>query len=124
MALRATYERFLSSPNPLNLTESSSLHYIPTLTSFSQSGPIIKHLESQNKSVVKKKNEKTISAVEGGNSLALEIESTLEFMSGGGAYLPNLENFVTDKIVTFPTVCRSPCPGRLSLTIADPFHRI
>ena len=104
MALRATYERFLVSPNPLNLADNASFHYIPTLTTFSKSGPIIKHLESQHKSVVKKRNEKTISAVEGGNSLALEVESTLEFISGGGAYLPGLENFVTDRIVTFPSV--------------------
>ena len=104
MALRTTYEQFLASPNPLSLTDNATFHYIPTLTSFSQAGPIVKHLENQARTVVEKKSEKTISAVEGESAVALEVETTLEFISGGGAYLPKLENFVVDRIVTFPTV--------------------
>lgn len=103
MALSAVYERFLGSPNPLSLAENATLHYVTTLKTFSQSGPIVKHLEDQNKKEVKKKSEKIISAVEGNNTIALQVETTLEFISGGGAYLPGLENFVTDRIVTFPT---------------------
>lgn len=105
MSLRSIYEKFLASPNPLSLSENASLHYITTLTSFNDAGPIVRHLESQNKSVVRKKSEKLISAVEGSGSLALEAETTVEFMSDGGAYLPGLDNFVTDKIVTLPVVC-------------------
>lgn len=105
MSLRAVYERFLASPNPLNLSDTASLHYVTTLTSFTQAGPVVKHLEAQNKSVVRKKAENIVSAVEGIASLALEVETTLEFISDGGAYLPGLDNFVTDKIVTIPMVC-------------------
>ena len=104
MALTAVYERFLASPNPLSLSEKASLHYVPTLTSYTQSGPIIRHLENQNKDVVKIKSQKVISAVEGASSIALEVDTTMEFVSGGGAYLPNLENFIVDKIATLPLV--------------------
>jgi hypothetical protein len=105
MSLKAVYERFLASPNPLSLSQNASIHYITTLTSFTDAGPIVKHLESQNKNVAKKKAEKIVSAVEGNSSLALEVETTLEFISDGGAYLPGLDNFVTDRIVTLPIVC-------------------
>jgi hypothetical protein len=104
MSLTAVYQRFLASPNPLSLAENASLHYIPTLTSHSQPGPIIRHLESQAKNIVSVKAAKTISAVEGHNALAIEVDTTLEFISGGGAYLPGLENFVADKIAQLPMV--------------------
>ena len=105
MSLAAVYERFIASPNPLNLAENASLHYIPTLTTHSQPGPIIRHLESQNKNVVSIKSAKTISVVEGQNAVVVEVDTTMEFVSGGGAYLPGLENFVADKIATIPIVC-------------------
>ncbi len=104
MALKAVYQRFLDLPNPLSLSESASLHYITTLTTFSQPGNIVRHLESQNRSVVKTRSANVLSAVEGPNALALEIETCLEFISGGGAYLPGLENFIVDKTATIPTV--------------------
>ncbi|KAK4937969.1 hypothetical protein LTR10_021534 [Elasticomyces elasticus] len=103
MALRDIYQRFLDLPNPISLSQNASLHYITTLTSFSQSAQIIRHLETQNKNVVSTKSVKVISAVEGTNSLALEVETLLEFISGGGTYLPGLENFIVDKIATIPT---------------------
>ena len=104
MSLKTVYERFLASPNPLSLTESASINYIPTLKTFAQPASVIRHLEDQNKNEVRKKAEKIIAAVEAHNALSLDVETTLEFISGGGAYLPGLENFVTDRIVTFPTV--------------------
>jgi hypothetical protein len=104
MSLKAIYERFLASPNPLSLSENVSLNYIPTLRTFTQSGPVIRHLESQSKNEVRKKAEKVIAAVEGQNSLSLDVETTLEFISSGGTYLPGLENFVSDRVVTFPSV--------------------
>ena len=114
MSLQAVYERFLGSPDPSSLTEDACIHYITTLTTFHNAEPIVKHLQTQNRSVVKKKAEKVIGAVEGQSALSLDVETTLEFISGGGTYLPGLENFVTDKIVTFPTVSRS-TPGGLTL---------
>lgn len=107
MTLSAIYERFIASPNPLSLAENASLHYVPTLKSFSEQGPIIKHLESQNKDVVKIKSAKIINTIEGANAIAVEVDTTLEFISGGGAYLPGLENFIVDKIATVPMVSRS-----------------
>lgn len=104
MSLQAIYETFLASPKSLNLTQNATLSYITTLTTLTKAEEIVEHLDSQNKLVVKKKAEKIIGAVEGQTSLSLEIETTLEFISGGGAYLPRLENFVTDKSATFPIV--------------------
>ena len=107
MSLRATYERFLASPNAESLAETASLNYVTTLTTFNRAEPITTHLQTQNKSVVKKRAERVIGAVEGASALSLDVETTLEFISGGGAYLPGLENFVTDKVVTFPAVSQS-----------------
>jgi hypothetical protein len=104
MSLRAQYERFLASPNPLTLSDTATLHYVTTLTSFTQPGPIVKHLENQNKNVVKKKSEKVIGCIEGQSSIALEVETTLEFISSGGSYLPNLDNFIVDHVATFAVV--------------------
>lgn len=105
MSLKSVYERFLASPDQLSLSEHAALHYVTTLTSFSDPASVVKHLETQGRTAVRKKSEKVISVVEGSNSLALEVEVTLEFVSDGGAYLPKLDNFVTDKIVTLPMVC-------------------
>jgi len=104
MALRGVYERFLHSPTPSSLSESASLHYVTTATTFSQSGPIVRHLDTQSRTVVKKKSENVVDAVEGHHSIVLVVDTTLEFLSSGGAYLPGLENFVTDKIATIPIV--------------------
>jgi hypothetical protein len=104
MSLQAIYESFLGNPNAAGLAETASIHYITTLTTISNAEPIATHLQKQNKSVVKKKAETVISAIEGPSALSLEVETTLEFISGGGAYLPGLENFVTDKVATFPAV--------------------
>ncbi|RMD42638.1 hypothetical protein DV735_g2480, partial [Chaetothyriales sp. CBS 134920] len=102
MSLIAIYERFLASPNPLSLSDNAALHYVPTLTSFTEPGPVIRHLESQSKEVVKPKSFKTINAVQGPSSVALEVDTTLEFLSGGGAYLPRLENLVSGRVVNLP----------------------
>ena len=107
MSLHAAYEKFLASPDAANLAETASLNYIPTLVTFNNAAPVTTHLQTQNKFVVKKRAEKVIGAVEGGSALSLDVETTLQFISGGGAYLPGLENFVTDKIVTFPAVSRA-----------------
>lgn len=106
MALAQIYERFFASPNPLSLADEAALHYIPTLKSFSQQGPVVRHLVSQNRDVVKVKSSKRISVVEGANSIALETETVLEFISGGGSYLPGLDTFITDLVATLPMVRR------------------
>lgn len=104
MGLLTVYERFLQAPNPLNLAENSTLQYVTTLTSFVKQGSIIKHLDEQHRNLVRKKSEKVISAVEGRTSVAVVVETTLEFISGGGAYLPGLDTFILDRTATLPVV--------------------
>lgn len=104
MSLKALYEKFLISPKSPGVSENASLHYLPTLTTFTKADNIVRHLETQNKTVARKKSEKIIDTVEGQNALVAEVETTLEFISGGGAYLPGLENFVTDKVAMFAVV--------------------
>lgn len=104
MALQAVYEQFLAAPNPDHLANDASLHYVTTLTSYNTSAEIIKHLKSQTK-LLKKKGENFLDAVEAPNALAVEVETTIEFVNGGGAYLPGLDdNFTADRTVTFPVV--------------------
>ena len=105
MSLKAIYQEFLDSPNPLSLASNASLNYITTLTTFTEPGPIVKHLEVQNRMVVKKKAEKIIGAVVGHDSLSVDVETTLAFISGGGAYLPGMDgSFLVEKVTTLPMV--------------------
>lgn len=104
MSLSAKYQAFLNSPSAGALADSATLHYITTLTSINDAAAILKHLAVQEK-LVRKTGENVLSVVEGAHELALDVETTLEFLSGGGAYLPGLDdNFVSDRIVTFPMV--------------------
>lgn len=104
MSLSAKYQAFLASPSSGALADDASLHYITTLTSLNTAPAIIKHLSVQEK-ILKKKGDKVLSAIEGADGVSLDVETTLEFVSGGGAYLPGLDdNFVADRIVTFPMV--------------------
>ena len=126
MSLKSVYERFLTSPDPLSMSGNASLHYIPTLRTFTQPGAIIRHIESQTKNEVRKKAEKIIAAVEGQSSLTLDVETNLEFISSGGAYLPGLEEFVINRTAILPSV------GLLveSLSVfsdfetIDPYHQL
>lgn len=104
MALQSAYKQFLSAPNPTFLASDASLNYITTLTSLTGTDEIIKHLNKQAKQL-KKKAENFLNAVESEDALAVEIETTMEFVTSGGAYLPGLDdNFLTDRTVTFPIV--------------------
>lgn len=104
MTLSDTYQTFLDRPSQGALAEKAALHYITTLTSIHDAAAIIKHLQVQDK-LLKKTKQKVLSVVEGRHALSLDVETTLEFQNGGGAYLPGLDdNFVADRIVTFPMV--------------------
>lgn len=105
MGLLAVYERFLKAPNPVNLSDNATLQYVTTLTSYTKQGSIIKHFDEQHKNAVRKKSEKVISAVEGFTSVAVIVETTLEFISNGGAYLPGLDSFIVDRTAVLPVVC-------------------
>ena len=104
MSLQVRYQSFLAKPNLSLLTAEASLNYITTLTTVNSNIGIVKHLASQEKAL-KKEEEKVIGSIEGDSAICLDIETTLEFLRGGGAYLPGLdENFLSDRTVTFPVV--------------------
>ena len=104
MSLQSIYEAFLTTPKADALAQDAVLSYITTLVSFSDSGPIIKHLETQRRTL-RKKTEKTLNAIADRHGLLLEVETALEFINGGGAYLPGLDdNFLVDQTVVLPIV--------------------
>ncbi|KAK3383137.1 hypothetical protein B0T24DRAFT_36009 [Lasiosphaeria ovina] len=99
MSLQAAYKRFLAAPSSSALASNASLHYITTTASFSGATEIIKHVSSSQKQI-KKKKENVLFAIEDTHAVAVEVDTTLEFVSGGGAYLPGLDdNFVADRTV-------------------------
>ncbi|GAB1310396.1 NTF2 domain-containing protein [Madurella fahalii] len=99
MALQDAYKQFLAAPNSSALAEDASLHYVTTTSSFAGATDIIKHLAAlRNK--IKKKKEEALFALEARNVLVLEAETTLEFVTSGGPYLPGLDdNFLADRTV-------------------------
>ena len=104
MALQAVYKKFLAAPNTSALADDASLHYVTTTTSIVGATEIIKHLSTVRNRINKKK-EDALSVVEGGNALVFEAETSLEFVSSGGPYLPGMDdNFLADRLVTLPIV--------------------
>ena len=102
--LKAIYQNYLASPNASAFANDGSLNYITSLTTINKPEAIAKHL-SAHRRVLSKKHENILSTVEGNNSLCLEVETTIEFLTGGGAFLPGLDdNFLADQVVTFPIV--------------------
>lgn len=101
---KAVYQSYLSNPTANVLSDNASLSYINTLTTIKTASAIVKHHAAHQK-VLNKKEEKILSCIETDNALCLDIETTLEFLAGGGAYLPGLDdNFLADRVVTFPMV--------------------
>lgn len=104
MALQSAYKQFLAGPSPALLGENASIHYVTTLITHNGSSEIIKHLTAQT-SQLNTKEENFLHAIESENAIAVEVETTIEFLTGGGAYLPGLDdNFLADRTVTFPIV--------------------
>lgn len=107
-SLKAIYQSYLANPTASNLSENASINYITTLTTINTAPAIVKHNAAHQK-VLQKKEEKVLSCIEGNDAMCLDIETTLEFITGGGAYLPGLDdNFLSDRVVTFPMVS-APC---------------
>lgn len=103
-SLKAIYQNFLASPSASALADDASLNYITTLTTINSATAVNKHMKALG-AVLKKKQEKVLSTVEGANAICLDVETTIEFVTGGGAYLPGLDdNFLADRVVTFPVV--------------------
>lgn len=104
-SLTAIYQKFLATPSLTALSsDATSLNYITTLTTINSAASIVKHL-SAHQQVLKKKQETVLTAIESQDAICLDVETTLEFITGGGAYLPGLDdNFLADRVVTFPMV--------------------
>lgn len=99
MALQAAYKQFLAAPNTSALAPDASLHYVTTTTSVAGATDIIKHLATVRNKLNKKKQD-PLFALEAQNALVLEVETSLEFVSSGGPYLPGLDdNFLADRTV-------------------------
>ncbi|KAB8238507.1 uncharacterized protein BDW43DRAFT_320320 [Aspergillus alliaceus] len=104
MSLQQVYQTFLSDPRSASLASNVALIYITTTTRVDGAEAVVKHLARQDH-VLKRKSQQVIDTVEGFNSLSLDVDTTVEFVSGGGPYLPSLDdNFLSDRVATFPTV--------------------
>lgn len=104
MSLNAIYSRFLANPSADALADNASLNYITTLTTIADAPAILKHFAAQSKQFTKKVD-KVLSSIESANGLCVDVETTIEFLSSGGAYLPGLDdNFLADRLIMFPVV--------------------
>ncbi|KAI1499627.1 hypothetical protein F5X99DRAFT_388941 [Biscogniauxia marginata] len=102
MALAAVYQQFLTAPNSSQLAADASLHYITTTTSYRGATDIIKHLNAA-RNQLKKEKEEFLSVIEGRDALAAEVDTVLKFATGGGPYLPAMDdNFLADRVVYLP----------------------
>lgn len=102
--MAATYQSFLAAPSASALSPNASINYITTTTTINEPAAIVKHLQVQQKQVVKK-DEKILNTIESDNGVCLETEVTLQFHNGGGAFLPGMdENVIDERIVTFPLI--------------------
>lgn len=98
------YLSFLTSPSPQALSANASFHYITTTTTISEATAIVKHLQAQEK-LLKKKSETVLSSVAGSDGVVIETETTIEFIRGGGAILPQMDdNMLADSVVVVPMV--------------------
>lgn len=116
--MAATYKQFLAAPSSALLADAATLHYVTTTTTFSGPTQIIKHLNSLQKEVAKKK-EDIINIVDAQNAVVLEIDTGLGFQTGGGAYLPGLDdNLLSARDVYLPIVSNSTRLPTSSITLA------
>ncbi|RDW81678.1 uncharacterized protein DSM5745_05235 [Aspergillus mulundensis] len=103
MSLLNVYQKFLVSPSAAPLASDVSLIYITTTTEIKGADKVIKHLTKQQE--LKINSQTVLDSVQGSNALSLDIEINLQFLTGGGAYLPNLdETFLFDHVAKFPTI--------------------
>lgn len=80
------------------------MHFITTLITINSAEEILKYL-TREPTFLKKRIEKPLSAIENGDSLVLEMETEMEFITSGGNYLPALDdNFLADQVVMVPIV--------------------
>ncbi|KAL2818136.1 hypothetical protein BJX63DRAFT_419398 [Aspergillus granulosus] len=104
MSLKDVYQRFLSDPRSAPLAPDVSLIYITSTTEFNGAEAVLKHLTKQ-QHIIKTNSQTIIDVVQGSNALSLDVDTSVQFVTGGGAYLPNLdETFLLDRVAKFPTI--------------------
>ncbi|KXJ92446.1 hypothetical protein Micbo1qcDRAFT_62067 [Microdochium bolleyi] len=102
MALADAYKQFLAAPNPSLLASDASLVYVTTGTVFKGVDKIIDHFKLTSKKLQTDKQE-PLTVVEGHNAVVIEADTTIKFLTAGGAYLPGLDdNFLSDRTVHLP----------------------
>ncbi|KAJ5763008.1 hypothetical protein N7533_001689 [Penicillium manginii] len=102
--LKDAYSKFRANPRHAPVAANVSLIYVPSTTRIDGADAVASHTSRQS-AHLRKKSEKIISEIESSDSLCLDIETTIEFLEGGGAYLPSFDdNFLADRVVTFPTL--------------------
>lgn len=106
MSLEAIYKQYLLRPTNNHLATNAVINYIPANVVVGEASAILKHYDAQSQ-VVKKKKEEIKSVVEGPSSICCEIETTLQFSAGGGAYLPGIDaHLLADRVIVLPIVCQ------------------
>jgi len=104
MSLETIYKQYLNRPTVNHLAANAVINYIPSNVVIGEASAILKHHDAQSQ-VVKKKKEDVKSVIEGASSLCCEIETTLQFAAGGGAYLPGIDaSLLADRVIIMPIV--------------------
>jgi hypothetical protein len=104
MSLKNIYLRFLAAPRKDVLVPDASIHYITTAIAVNGADEVLKQLHREH-ITLKKRKEAVLSSIETSDSLVLEIETEIEFLTSGANYLPGLDdNFLADHVVRFPMV--------------------
>lgn len=104
MALADVYKQFLAAPSPSLLASDASLVYVTTATVLKGADKIIEHFKlNANKLHADKQDVLTV--VESHDAVVVEVDTTIKFLTAGGAYLPGLDdNFLADRTVYLPIV--------------------
>lgn len=115
MALANAYKQFLAAPHPDLLASDASLVYVTTGTVFKGTDKISEHFKLTANKLQRQKQE-PIAVVEGHNAVVLEVDTTIKFLTSGGAYLPGLDdNFISDRTVYLPVVSCNTATGQNDL---------
>ncbi|KAH7031165.1 uncharacterized protein B0I36DRAFT_349280 [Microdochium trichocladiopsis] len=102
MALADAYKQFLAAPHPDLLAPDASLVYVTTGTVFKGVDKISEHFKLTANKLQRDKQE-ALTVVEGHDAVVIEVDTTLKFLTSGGAYLPGLDdNFLSDRTVHLP----------------------
>jgi hypothetical protein len=99
------YQSFLARPIATHLAEDASVIYTTIAEYLQGADAIVKHFNKNNQ-LFSKRSDKQLSAVETQDTLVYETDTTIEFRTGGGLFLPGLDdNFLSDQTVNFVLVC-------------------